>query len=260
MSAHHRPCPALGVWAPPSRITANPTLTCNSHRSPPQATAVAPRSKADFGAFQPGLVEGAVLLRRLATRALLALLRGTGLDADAVLEECVAESPTAASTSVLNVYNYFNRGDSGKSEANDGQPISANCPAHTDPGLVTVLARGTADGLQIATGRTSDAACCSGTAAYHVDGVDGESVAPDDVEWVTMEPLMRADQVGVLVGESLRRLTGGALPACLHRVVSNGSHCERSNVIYELRPAGNVFHPWENGAHDKVSAASKAPS
>eukprot|EP00035_Acanthoeca_spectabilis_P009081 m.162471 g.162471 ORF g.162471 m.162471 type:complete len:323 (+) comp14606_c0_seq3:42-1010(+) len=218
-----------------------------------EAAAVAPPNKADFGEFQTDLVEGALLLRRLAARAIATLLQGTGLNVDAVLEACAAESSSSPSVSVLNIYKYFN-GDGGH-----GEPDARNCPEHTDPGFVSVLAKGTADGLQIATGRPYDVACCTGLTAFHgADGADPSievGPAAESLEWVTIEPMMQPNQIVVLVGESLRRLTGGALPACLHRVVQNEARQERMNAIYELRPSVNIFQDWAAMSE----TAAKAP-
>lgn len=233
----------------------NHTVATNVKHARSQAAAVAPPNKADFGEFQTDLVEGALLLRRLAARAIATLLQGTGLDVDAVLEACAAESPSSPSVSVLNIYKYFN-GDGGH-----GEPDARNCPEHTDPGFVSVLAKGTADGLQIATGRPYDVACCTGLTAFHgADGADPSievGPAAESLEWVTIEPMMQPNQVVVLVGESLRRLTGGALPACLHRVVQNEARQERMNAIYELRPSVNIFQDW---AAMSETAAKAPPS
>ena len=213
-----------------------------------QAAIVAPKGKADFGALQPCLTAGAVVLRRIATQALEALLHDVGIDPQAVLKKHVSERPTHTSVSVLNVYHYNN------TPGGDAANVAANCPEHTDPGLITVLACGTADGLQVATGRSHDTACCTGTDPYHnvqapredQGSSAGEAVEDggSEVAWVTMEPLMQPHQVLVLVGESLRRLTGGVLPACLHRVVHHEEGAARLNAIFELRPSVPIFEAW----------------
>ena len=180
---------------------------------------------------------------------------------------------------------------------------------HTDPGLLTVLARGTAPGLELELRDVSTAMpCCSrnssykdviaaetantnggagSTAAVPAGGVgsnmpislphgapqpeaqqeriaDADADADEDEEagatkgkgrgrqWLLLEPVMKPNQVVVLVGETLARATGGQHPAGLHRVVRpKGLNTPRFNMAYELRPFKGVFHslvPDGNGS------------
>ena len=289
---------------------------------------VAPRGKADFGELQPHLVDGAAVMRRIAVRAVTALLCGAGLDPTEILEKCVSESESSASVSVLNVYHYFNKeptagaagggchraehrpdsqsglptaSNSSKGTAIDALPpsgavrpqaasasaaseVAANCPVHTDPGLVSVLARASAQGLQVAVGRQKVTACCDGTTGFHksaaavssarttLDGGEredsGSGGAGDDAkrggadeendggEWVCGESLYNKNQVMVIVGESLCRLTGFSLPASVHRVVHNENGRDRINAIFELRPAVHIFEEWGAKQQQQPSLAS----
>jgi isopenicillin N synthase-like dioxygenase len=255
-----------------------------------EAAMVAPRGKADFGELQPSLVEGAAVMRRIAVHALTALLRGAGVDPTGVLEGCVAETDSCASVSVLNIYHYFNKpadgGGAGDVEHSAGAAatgeaatgaaeaaVAANCPVHTDPGLVSVLARASAKGLEVAVGRQKVTACCAGTNGFHSVATDGhvsttsttcdmgerdggggsgdeggggsaKGEENDGAEWVCGESLYNDNQVMVIVGESLCRLTGFLLPACVHRVVHNEDGRDRINAIYELRPSVHIYEEW----------------
>jgi len=115
-----------------------------------------------------------------------------------------------------------------------------NCNEHTDPGLITVLGRGTAKGLQMSHTRRHGPRC-TGDLAYD-DASDGAAVDEPvgDAQWVFAEPMMACNQVCVLVGESLYRGSGGVLPACLHRVVNCPGE-PRQNLIFELRPHTAIF-------------------
>ena len=85
-----------------------------------------------------------------------------------------------------------------------------------------------------------------------------EAAAEANDSWVFVEPLMAANQVCVLVGESLYRGSGGVLPACLHRVVDCPTGEPRQNLIFELRPHTAVFGPLVPDPTVAVSAAAAA--
>ena len=143
----------------------------------------------------------------------------------ALLEEDAAEL-CAGGASVLNFYRYFN----------DGTDAPENCVEHTDPGVLTLLGRGTSPGLQLDdNGRASATPRCTGAAPFAAGG--GRPAAGP--RWVLVEPLMQRGDLVVLVGESLARATGGLLPACAHRVVGGAE--ERLNLAYELRPRRGVY-------------------
>lgn len=175
------------------------------------------------------------------------------------------------STSVLNFYHYFNAPGT---EADALLP--ENCVEHTDPGLLTVLARGTQPGLELELrdGNTATP-CCSRNIPYHTPGSaaapdlpaaakgavlagssggggggDDEAASSEEADgdgterqWLLLEPIMEANQVVVLVGETLARATGGKHPAGLHRVIRPpGVNTPRFNMAFELRPLVGVFH------------------
>eukprot|EP00039_Didymoeca_costata_P003347 m.67055 g.67055 ORF g.67055 m.67055 type:complete len:172 (-) comp11855_c0_seq1:279-794(-) len=159
------------------------------------------------------------------------------------------------SQSVLNYYHYFNKKSDTDStqEINNGvkgseEKLIENCVAHTDPGLLTVLCRGTTPGLEVLERSAEEAKpCCEGASAFHEtdplgDGKDGMEVVGDKREWTVLEPIMKDNQVVVLVGETLSRVTNGAYPACLHRVSEGDT--TRINIAYELRPVVSIFCPW----------------
>ena len=189
-----------------------------------------------------------------------------------------------------------------------------NSARHTDPGLLTVLARGTAPGLEMELRDVATATpCCSRNSSYEdvvtatatvtnavsdatataIDAVsDATATAIDAVsdavsddgataaaagslagveaeaeaaieekartrEWLLLEPIMKPNQVVVLVGETLARATGGKHPAGLHRVVRpKGLNRPRFNMAYELRPAVGVFRSFvPDGAGDVAAGA-----
>lgn len=123
-----------------------------------------------------------------------------------------------------------------------------------------MLGRGTAPGLEVVPREAGKAeACCTGTQSYQ-DGEPGDEADPSGAvsasngtfnattpsqPWVLLEPLMAENEVVVLIGESLGRLTGGAFPPCLHRVVDNVLQRARINIAFELRPAKAVYSVWE---------------
>lgn len=178
-----------------------------------------------------------------------------------------------------------------------------NSARHTDPGLLTVLARGTAPGLEMELRDVATATpCCSRNSSYEdvvtatatvtnavsdatataidavsdavsddgataaaagsLAGVEAEAEAAIEEkartrEWLLLEPIMKPNQVVVLVGETLARATGGKHPAGLHRVVRpKGLNRPRFNMAYELRPAVGVFRSFvPDGAGDVAAGA-----
>jgi len=190
------------------------------------------------------------LFQCIAHGCLEALLDSAGISySGLVLQHCDPHltPERGLSTSVFNCYYYFNE-DSGGTGEHDS---SSNCVEHTDPGLITVLGRGTAPGLEVEPREAGAAVpCCTGARPFDAlevgagAGADtGAGAAKLGAErpWVLLEPLMAADDVVVLVGESLGRATGGRFPPCLHRVVGNGTQQPRLNITYELRPAKAIF-------------------
>ena len=128
--------------------------------------------------------------------------------------------------------------------------MTENCREHTDPGLVTVLGRGTANGLEVdATGSAGRAPCCSGTRPFDGGGeaetetaAGGAGTTPGAIQWLLTEPRMGPDDCIILLAESTARATGGRVPAAVHRVVETDE--ERLNVAFELRPSVPVFEKW----------------
>eukprot|EP01116_Phalansterium_solitarium_P010583 TRINITY_DN2551_c0_g1_i1.p1 TRINITY_DN2551_c0_g1~~TRINITY_DN2551_c0_g1_i1.p1 ORF type:complete len:285 (-),score=2.21 TRINITY_DN2551_c0_g1_i1:141-995(-) len=116
--------------------------------------------------------------------------------------------PGKFGTSVFNVFHYFN-----SEEARDAE----NCAAHVDPGLITVLAKASAPGLEVFE------PCLS---RYCIN----------------VEQFLGDHDVLVLNGESLHRLSDGQFRGCLHKV--GKSTVPRINLTYELRPRVPVYYPW----------------
>eukprot|EP01114_Cavostelium_apophysatum_P021566 TRINITY_DN7568_c0_g1_i1.p1 TRINITY_DN7568_c0_g1~~TRINITY_DN7568_c0_g1_i1.p1 ORF type:complete len:286 (-),score=34.91 TRINITY_DN7568_c0_g1_i1:6-863(-) len=119
-------------------------------------------------------------------------------------------------TSVFNLYHYFNTNETVSAE---------NCAEHTDPGLITVLGKGTSFGLEVTDLKSGS---YLGVEQFMEDGRD----------------------LLVLPGETLQRLTGGKVRGNLHRVVKNGQ--SRINMAYEMRPKAPIYYPWDSEEEKKA--------
>eukprot|EP00040_Diaphanoeca_grandis_P019800 m.104873 g.104873 ORF g.104873 m.104873 type:complete len:391 (+) comp27600_c0_seq1:308-1480(+) len=138
-------------------------------------------------------------------------------------------SVTNISTSVANV---------SISVMNKSTIVSNESINDIDTNNITELENNTADAN---VSQTKDDRTDDGDDDGDVDELEGKT----QHTWMLAEPLMKSNYVAVLAGESLRRLTDGKLPACLHRVVGNHGNLPRTNVIFELRPQKNVFAAWD---------------
>jgi len=113
----------------------------------------------------------------------------------------------AFSTSVFNVYHYFNT---------ESSADSCNCIPHVDPGLVTVLAKATTPGLEL----------------QH----------PITETWTIIENYIQDNHIILLPGETLQRLTDNQFKGNLHRV--GKASRDRINLTYEMRPKHPIYYPW----------------
>lgn len=93
-------------------------------------------------------------------------------------------------------------------------PHARPCPAHTDPGLLTLLIN-SEDGLQVLV-RSDDA-----------------SQETSVESWMTLE--LPPGHVVVMVSRALQNILGDSVPACRHRVVPVPS-LQRLSIAYELLP------------------------
>lgn len=114
-----------------------------------------------------------------------------------------------SSLSILNIYNYFN-------ELNNTEE---NCVKHVDPGLLTVLTKGSKKGLEV--------------------------FDSDKNDWYLIENVMKENQLIVIIGESLELLSNRRMHGLLHRV-GHFEEGSRLNIAFELRPRKHIFHPWNS--------------
>jgi len=91
-----------------------------------------------------------------------------------------------------------------------------NCVEHVDPGFITVLTKANEPGLELFN-TSSDS-------------------------WIQMESVMEDNQVVVLIGETLNRLSNGRYKGVLHRV--GKSSASRYNMALELRPKVPIYYDW----------------
>lgn len=73
-------------------------------------------------------------------------------------------------------------------------------------------------------------------------GTGLELMESNSNEWIPVEDSMREDEVMILAGETLQRLTDMQVKGALHRV--GKSTASRINLIYELRPKEPIYYPW----------------
>eukprot|EP01121_Diplochlamys_sp_Union-15-3_P000174 TRINITY_DN10161_c0_g1_i1.p1 TRINITY_DN10161_c0_g1~~TRINITY_DN10161_c0_g1_i1.p1 ORF type:complete len:179 (+),score=17.98 TRINITY_DN10161_c0_g1_i1:137-673(+) len=166
------------------------------------------------------------LFEQLALRSLKIIFQRMGINTDELLGSY--GDPTVipvgkVSTSVFNVYHYFNTADAKE---------LVNCRQHVDPGLITVLGRGTMNGLEIRDSFLSD-------------------------DWISIEKYMTDNEVVVIAGETLNLVSGGRIKGGLHWV--NKSEKERLNLTFEMRTAFPIYWPWgsENELRDRHLANTK---
>jgi isopenicillin N synthase-like dioxygenase len=86
---------------------------------------------------------------------------------------------------------------------------------HVDPGFITVLGKANVNGLEF---------------------------LDSDNNWVELEPLMKENDVIVLIGETFQRLSDGKYKGALHRV-GRGDR-SRYNLALEVRPKIPIYHAW----------------
>jgi len=128
------------------------------------------------------------------------------------------------STSVFNIYHYYNT-----LEVKD----TINCRQHIDPGLITVLSRGTISGLQIS------------------------DPSYPQAEWIVIENYIAPNEVVVIAGETLKLVTGGRVKGCRHWVGKNTR--SRVNMAFEMRPSYPIYWPWDsqNEKNERLKALEK---
>nr|CCC92784.1 conserved hypothetical protein [Trypanosoma congolense IL3000] len=102
------------------------------------------------------------------------------------------------------------------------------CRPHCDPGVCTALLQATAQGLELS---ASPKAKHGWRSTEILSGAD----------WVVPQPCMAADDTLVMAGVTAELVSGGRIPAVLHRVRSDWAEHEelkRYSIVVELRPSG----------------------
>jgi len=172
--------------------------------------------------FKTNMLAVYSLFEDLANLCLEVVLQHFDVDISELLRHYGDASPLPESTfgcSVFNVYHYFNTPD-----------ITAqNCVQHIDPGLITVLAKSSiSEGLEI------------------TEGVTGN--------WRPIERSMRENDVLVLIGETLERVTDHRVKGNLHRVEKSTK--PRLNLTFEMRPRLPIYYPWNSPEEQRARALS----
>eukprot|EP01120_Amphizonella_sp_Union-15-10_P012334 TRINITY_DN5456_c0_g1_i2.p1 TRINITY_DN5456_c0_g1~~TRINITY_DN5456_c0_g1_i2.p1 ORF type:complete len:257 (+),score=45.24 TRINITY_DN5456_c0_g1_i2:98-868(+) len=162
-----------------------------------------PTSLPEFKTLLLGVYD---LFERIANELLKSILLFMGINHSELMSVYGDPNPPKLSSSVLNVFNYFNSSDIEK---------TVNCREHIDPGLITVLGKGTVGGLLV------------------------RDPTRSDVTWISVEDLMEPSDVIILTGQTLNFLTGGKVEGNLHWVGKNTS--SRVNITFELRLAYPIY-------------------
>ena len=108
----------------------------------------------------------------------------------------------------------------------EGDCTHLPCPAHQDPGMVTVVAD-------------------NGVSALEVQGRDGE--------WHRLA--LQPNECVVLAGRALSTLTGGRIPACTHRVVQPST--ARISMVFEVRLHGSDAKAVQEATKAALEETSK---